>query len=130
MACIPVMTNRYAHNRNSIRNCFVAPLEPNKNFDYPFYYDEENDYKYSDRISEVDFYYSISKIPGKQRHLGFTLAVIGRLPLCWQRTMWKIIKIILITRIVPPSILHFTQVLIPKQEKISQSTRETSQFVK
>lgn len=103
-----------AHTRKHIRNLFRQPEKYNKEFDWPYYIDDKNNDMFSDTELEGRFYKMIQTKPGKARHKGFTLNVLGRLPIIWQTTVWRIIKIILITRLPTLSIKEFTRVPIPK----------------
>lgn len=103
-----------AHTRSHIRDLFRPPDEHNELFNWPYYLDPHNNHQFSEPSLEQDFYKMIRSIPGKARHEGFTLAVIGRLPIKWQQLTWRIIQSILITRLPPKEIKKFTRVPIPK----------------
>ena len=63
---------------------------------------------------ESDYWKAISAIPGKARHAGYTMAVIGRLPRRWIDLHLRIMKLMMVLRILPQRTKIQSRVPIPK----------------
>ena len=79
-----------AHTRDHIRNLFRPPEKYNKQFDWPYYIDTQQGNVFSDTKMEHEYYKMLKTTPGKARHDGFTLNLVGRLPIKWQTTELEI----------------------------------------
>ena len=95
---------------------FEDALPETNLLNYAFYFDCETG-EFSDKDLPKEFYNSITSIPGKSRHGGFHMAVLGRLPPKWQRGLLLFLQNVLVTRCPPPSIKSMTRILIPKSNK-------------
>ena len=60
------------------------------------------------------FFKAIESIPGKARHEGFQMAVVGRMPFNWINLWLQGISFILAARIAPKVIMEMTRVPIGK----------------
>lgn len=63
---------------------------------------------------KTNYWKAISAIPGKARHAGYTMAVIGRLPRRWIDLHFRIMKMMMTLRIFPQKTKIQTRVPIPK----------------
>ena len=101
-------------------------IEDEECLHYPFYFDASSG-KFSVPSVATDFYRSISSTPGKARHEGFHLAVIGRLSKPWIDGTILFIQNCLASRCPPQNIKTMTRIPIPKPDKPDQ-TRPISIF--
>jgi hypothetical protein len=58
---------------------FESPMSEAKELNYPFYLDCESG-EFSDETLKQNFYKAITSTPGSNRHEGYHMAVLGRLP--------------------------------------------------
>ena len=104
---------------------FKDKREEAKELNYAFFFDGETG-EFSDEKLKDDYYKSISTIPGKARHNGFHLAVIGRMPKPWVDGVLLFLQNVLVSRCPPPSIKEMTRIPIPKGMDKPGQTRPIS----
>ena len=76
-------TRKFKEAQNPrIAKVFDTPDEINPYFIYPFIATQSNKTIEFAKVRKV-FYKSTASIPGKARHMGVTLSVIGRAPMKW-----------------------------------------------
>jgi hypothetical protein len=71
------------------------PLEESPELRYAFFYDQETG-EFSDEKVREDYNKSIITIPGKSRHDGFHMALIGRLPKPWVEGVFIFLQNVLV----------------------------------
>ena len=91
----------------------LEPPEPREEFFWPVYVDPETGVIEDNGFKE-SFWKAIEHVPGKARHDGFHLAVIGRMSPEWQYAACQLSILMLVTRTLPPEIKVGTRVPIPK----------------
>ena len=82
-----------------------------KVLNYAYFFNCESG-EFSDKKVEEDYYEAISTVPGKARHEGFHLSVIGRLPKPWVDGVLLFLQNVLASRCPPPSIKEMTRIPI------------------
>ena len=85
-----------SHKRHTAQLYENKHTEPNPNYSWPYYFDENTD-EFSNDELEQNYWKAIKSIPGKARHNGYTLSVLGRIHLDWARSMLHLIKLSLVT---------------------------------
>jgi hypothetical protein len=108
-----------------MKELFESPLSEAKELNYPFYLDCESG-EFSDELLKKNFYKAITSIPGSNRHEGYHMSVLGRMPEKWQKGMLLFLQNVLITRSPPPDIKEMSRILIPKGESKPGQTRPIS----
>ena len=96
------------------------PVPPLPCLNYPFFYNCSSGKFSVDSVAD-DFFKSIASTPGKARHEGFHLAVIGRLPKLWIDGVLLFIQNVLVSRCPPRNIKVMTRIPIPKPDKPGQT---------
>ena len=84
---------------------------------YPFYLLSENGLMQEDEPFSKNFWTSLARIPSKARFEGFQMSVLGRFGQRWSKVLLDIIKLILITRYIPPELRQVARFPIPKPGK-------------
>ena len=92
---------------------------------YAFFYDQETG-EFSDKKVKEDYDRSILTIPGKARHDGFHMSLIGRLPKPWVEGVLIFLQNVLASRCPPPKIKEMTRIPIPKGDDKPGQTRPIS----
>ena len=110
---------REAHNPR-LAKIFDIPEETNTHFMYPFVCTQEDKTIEFDKVRE-EFYRTAASIPGKARHKGFTLSVIGRAPMELIEYWIKGCFYILALRIGPTVAKELSRLPIPKEGKPNES---------
>jgi len=105
-----------AHGKH-VANLFREPTEDNPLFFYPFYLQSQHGNISEEENIEINFWKSLSSIPSKARFEGFQLAVLGRFAVKWRRLLFKIVKLILVMRYIPPALKKMARFPIPKPGK-------------
>ena len=100
-------------HRKCVAELFRPPAEPNAVFNYPFI-QRSREGGLTDQRVRADFYRAITAVPGKARHEGFYMAVLGRFGGQWPSTPLKIIEMVFIARYIPTKYKQMTRVPIPK----------------
>ena len=108
-----------------MRQLFESPLSETKDLNYPFSLDCDSG-EFSDELLAENFYKAIISEPGSNRHEGYHLSVLGRMPNKWQKGMLLFLQNVLITRCPPPAIKEMSRILIPKGDKKPGQTRPIS----
>jgi len=108
-----------AHGKH-IAKLFQEPIHDRQEFFYPFYLTNKEDCMHAEEDLKDNFMKSLSGIPGKARHEGFQMAVIGRFGKRWRNALFNLIKLILIMRYVPPDIKKISRFPIPKPGKTGE----------
>jgi len=98
-------------------NLFREPIKDNPHFFYPFYLLNEKGRLMEEEKLEQSFWKAIATIPSKARFEGFQLAVVGRFAPRWRLLLFKIIKLILTMRYIPPALRKMARFPIPKPGK-------------
>ena len=129
---IPSLIHRGEKLPTYIKNKFIAAhgshtaslfQEPKKDrteFFYPFYLLDEKGSMNDEANLKEQFLKSIAGIPGKARHAGFQMAVLGRFGRRWQAIMFHLIKLMLIMRYVPPDLKKISRFPIPKPGRVGE----------
>jgi hypothetical protein len=108
-----------------MKELFESPMNEAEELNYPFFLDCETG-KFSDELLAKNFYKAITSIPGSNRHEGYHMSVLGRMPEKWQKGMLLFLQNVLITRCPPPAIKEMSRILIPKGDKNPGQTRPIS----
>ena len=108
-----------AHGKH-IAKLFQEPTLDREEFFYPFYLINEEGCMQAEEDLKENFMKSLSCIPGKARHEGFQMAVIGRFGKRWRNVLFNLIKLIFIMRYVPPDIKKISRFPIPKPGKLGE----------
>ena len=108
-----------AHSKR-IRDLFKEPTTDNDHFKYPFYLKNEKfDMNLEDQLL-AKFHNALNCVPSKARFEGFHLAILGRFNPCWRNIVWRIIKLILLTRYMPSRFKSIARIPIPKPNKTEE----------
>ena len=105
---------RNAHNERTAKPFMPPEIDPL--FAHPFVISATKPIFDHPEVRRM-FLDSVGSIPGKARHRGFTLAVVGRCPQNWVELWYKGIMYILITRIGPKLAKELSRLPIPKPGK-------------
>jgi len=117
---------------NGIKNSFIAAhgehtaqlfREPKKDrteFYYPFFLQHENGSIHMESMLKESFMKAVSGIPGKARHGGFQMAVLGRFGKRWQGVLFQLLKLMLIMRYIPPDLKKISRFPIPKPGRVGE----------
>ena len=101
-----------AHNATTSSAFHIPPVD--NNFLWPYCINTSHDDPFHLPDVEDKFYNSIGSIPGKARHRGFTMQVLGRTPLSWSKWWSRGNAYILTSRIAPKAIKEMSRLPIPK----------------
>jgi len=96
---------------------FSEPEKDCKFFFYPFFLTNKNGTMNDEDNFRERFLKAIIKIPGKARHEGFQMAVLGRFGERWRQILFNISKLMLVMRYVPPELKVISRFPIPKPGK-------------
>jgi len=108
-----------AHNKY-ISKLFRKPAKNRSEFFYPFFLQDRTGKMNEELSVEKSLWKSLGSVPGKARHDGFQLAVLGRFGQRWRRFLFKLIKIMLIMRYIPYEMKKIARFPIPKPGKLSE----------
>jgi len=108
-----------AHGKHTA-HLFSEPNEDKKEFFYPFFMQNEDGEVNMEEFLKESFLKAISGIPGKARHGGFQMAVLGRFGKRWQKVLFQLIKLMLIMRYVPPDLKKISRFPIPKPGRVGE----------
>ena len=113
--------NRFieAHNTHTA-SLFEEPDSDRKEFSYPFYLLNDTGKIYDEDFIRGQFMKAITKVPGKARHDGFQMAVLGRFGRRWREVLFNLIKIMFVMRYVPPDLKKISRFPIPKPGKVGE----------
>jgi len=104
-------------HQNHTKKLFQAPETRHAALNYPFYLTNEDGKMNEDDKVRESYFKAITAIPGKARHEGFQLAVLGRFGKRWQLVMLNLIKLMLIMRYLPNDVKKISRFPIPKPGK-------------
>ena len=99
---------------------FREPLEDRKELFYPFFLTSRDGNMNGDKKFITNFWKGLARIPGKARHEGFQMAVVGRLGSRWGQLLLDIAKLILLMRYIPPELRKMARFPIPKPGKANE----------
>jgi len=99
---------------------FKEPKQDKKELFYPFFLTSAEGDMNDDEPFIKNFWKCLARIPGKARHEGFQMSVIGRLGKRWGDTLLDITKLILIMRFMPPELRKMARFPIPKPGKSNE----------
>jgi len=105
-----------AHGEHTA-NLFKEPDIEHPDLFYPFYLVSEDGKMQEDSNFLPNFWRSLARIPSKARFEGFQMSVLGRFGERWRKALLDIIKLILITRFIPPELRQMARFPIPKPGK-------------
>jgi len=105
-----------AHGKHTSK-LFKEPDIEHPELFYPFYLLSESGSMQEDEYFLKNFWKSLARIPSKARFEGFQMSVLGRFGRRWSNVLLDIIKLILITRYVPPELRQMARFPIPKPGK-------------
>jgi len=105
-----------AHNKHTAK-LFRPPTHVHREFYYPFYMTNEKGDMNKSNIVEENLWKSLASIPGKARHAGFQIAILGRFGSRWRDLLLKLIRIMLILRYIPADLKKIARYPIPKPGK-------------
>ena len=108
-----------AHGKH-IAHLFRPPTKEHSSLFYPFYLESSDGNMRNEETLEEAYWKSLSSIPGKARHDGFHLSVLGRFGSRWRQCMLDIIKLILIMRFVPNTLKLVARFPIPKPGRVNE----------
>jgi len=108
-----------AHGQHTA-SLFCEPDKDRVEFFYPFYLIGKNGEMNKENVLKESFMQAISGIPGKARHEGFQMAVLGRFGKRWRDVMFQLIKLMLIMRYVPPDLKRISRFPIPKPGRVGE----------
>jgi len=109
-----------AHGKHTA-NLFRAPDKDKPEMFYPFYIKDWETTMTNGDLIEKKFWPALKKIPGKARHQGFHMAVIGRFQVCWQKCLLSIINLIFLLRYMPNCLKSIERYPIPKPGKPNET---------
>ena len=108
-----------AHGEHTA-SLFCEPEKDREEFFYPFFLiGKEGEINKEDMLKE-SFMKAITGIPGKARHEGFQMAVLGRFGKRWRNVMYDLVKLMLIMRYVPPDLKKISRFPIPKPGRVGE----------
>jgi len=96
---------------------FSEPEKDCEFFFYPFFLTNRYGTMNDEENFRERYLKAIIKIPGKARHDGFQMAVLGRFGERWRRILFNISKLMLVMRYVPPELKVISRFPIPKPGK-------------
>ena len=102
-----------AHGRHTA-SLFEEPKKDCEFFFYPFFLKDKTGFMNDELDFEKQFMKAIIRIPGKARHDGFQMAVLGRFGKRWRNILLNIAKLMLIMRYIPPELKIISRFPIPK----------------
>jgi len=108
-----------AHGHH-IANLFQEPERDREEFHYPFYLKDNIGTMHEEEDLLEKYMKAIATIPGKARHEGFQIAVLGRFGKRWRTILFNLIKLMFIMRYVPPDIKKISRFPIPKPGKAGE----------
>ena len=104
----------------SLKELFRVPTEHNKELEWKWYYHQSTGV-FSDSELMEQFDKMITTIPSKERHEGFTLQVLGRLPATYAEVYKTLLRVSLATRLYAKDTKRTTRIPIPKPNKPQES---------
>ena len=108
-----------AHNIHTAA-LFSEPEADKEELFYPFFLTSRMGDMNTDSSFIKNFWKCLSRIPGKARHEGFQMSVVGRFGKRWGEMLLHISKLILIMRFMPPELRKMTRFPIPKPGKSNE----------
>jgi len=105
-----------AHGRHTA-SLFEEPEYDCEFFYYPFFLKDKTGTMNDEIEFNKKFMKAILRIPGKARHDGFQMAVLGRFGKRWRDILFNIAKLMLIMRYIPPELKIISRFPIPKPGK-------------
>ena len=99
---------------------FKEPEQDRKELFYPFFLTSADGNMNDDEFFIKNFWKCLARIPGKARHEGFQMSVIGRFGKRWGDTLLDLTKLILIMRFMPPELRKMARFPIPKPGKVNE----------
>ena len=105
-----------AHNKHTAK-LFKPPNRAHREFFYPFFMINETGDMNRSNMVEENLWKSLASIPGKARHAGFQIAILGRFGSRWRDLLFKLIRIMLILRYIPADLKKISRYPIPKPGK-------------
>ena len=109
-----------AAHRHHIANLFQEPERDREEFNYPFYLKDNIGTMHEEGDLMEKYMKAIASIPGKARHEGFQMAVLGRFGKRWRTILFNLIKLMFIMRYVPQEIKKISRFPIPKPGKAGE----------
>jgi len=108
-----------AHGKHTA-NLFQEPKIEHKELFYPFFLVNRNGEMNDEEKFLKNFWKSLARVPSKARFEGFQMSVVGRLGRRWRRCLLDIVKLILLTRFIPPELRKMARFPIPKPGKVNE----------
>ena len=108
-----------AHDKHTA-SLFSEPKQDNKELFYPFFLINQKFNMNENEVFTKKFWKCLARIPGKARHEGFQMSVLGRFGKRWGDTLLDIVKLILIMRFIPPELRKMARFPIPKPGKSNE----------
>jgi len=108
-----------AHGKHTA-NLFQEPDQDRQEFFYPFFLENNEGKNHMEDFLKEHLMRAISGIPGKARHGGFQMAVIGRFGKRWREVLFQLIKLMLVMRYVPPDLKKISRFPIPKPGRVGE----------
>ena len=108
-----------AHEKHTAE-LFRAPRKAHVALHYPFFLRSQKGDMSNEKCYADTFWKSLSSVPGKARHEGFHLAVIGRFGCRWQQCLYDISKLILLMRYIPRKLKAIARFPIPKPGRVNE----------
>jgi len=108
-----------AHGEHTA-SLFREPEQDREELFYPFFLIGEEGELNKEDILKESFMKAITGIPGKARHEGFQMAVLGRFGKRWRNVMYQLIKLMLVMRYVPPDLKKISRFPIPKPGRVGE----------